>query len=175
MLKTIAIVLVVLIAGVLILASTKPDQFRVSRSLTIQAPPEKIFPLINDFHQWAAWSPYEKLDPNMKRTLSGPLSGQGASYAWAGNSNAGAGRMQITDSQAPSKIAIDLNFEKPMKASNVAVFDLVPEGNSTRVTWSMEGPVPFFAKIFHVFMNMDRLIGKDFETGLANLKALTEK
>jgi uncharacterized protein YndB with AHSA1/START domain len=178
MFETIAIIAVVLaiaIAIILILAATKPDRFSVQRATTVKAPPEKIFSLINDFHQWGAWSPYESKDPAMKRSYSGAASGEGAVYAWEGNKNVGSGRMEILDSSAPSKIVIKLDFFTPFEAHNTAEFTMLPQGDATNVTWLMHGPLPFMGKIMHVFINMDRMVGKDFEIGLANLKRLTEK
>jgi len=171
----VAVVLALAIAAVLILASRKPDIFRVQRVTTVKAPPEKIFSLINDFHQWGTWSPYETKDPAMKRSYSGADSGQGAVYGWEGNKNVGSGRMEILDAQAPSKIVIKLDFFAPFEGHNTAEFTMLPQGDVTNVTWLMHGPVPFMAKIMHVLMNIDRMVGKDFETGLANLKRLTEK
>jgi hypothetical protein len=175
MLKIIAIVVAVVIAAVLILAATRPDTFTVQRSAEIKAPAEKIFPLINDFHNWGQWSPYEKLDPAMQRNFSDPASGVGASYAWSGNAKAGAGNMKITASVPASKIALDLNFSKPFVAHNFVEFTFEPRGDFTRVTWAMRGPVPYMAKIMHMFVNMDKMVGGDFETGLANLKSIAEK
>lgn len=175
MLTTIIVILVVLIAALLIYAAMKPDNFTVSRSATIKAPLEAIFPRINDFKRWTVWSPYEKLDPDMKRTLSGADSGKGAAYAWEGNGKAGAGRMEITKSVPSSLIALKLDFEKPFKANNTVDFTLVPAGNSTAVTWAMHGRYPFIAKLMGIFINMDRMVGKDFEVGLANLKRVAEK
>jgi uncharacterized protein YndB with AHSA1/START domain len=178
MFETIAIIAVVLaiaIAVILILAATKPDRFSVQRATTVKAPPERIFPLINDFHQWGTWSPYENKDPAMKRSYSGAASGDGAVYAWEGNKNVGSGRMEILDSSAPSKIVIKLDFFAPFEAHNTAEFTMLPQGDATNVTWLMHGPLPFMGKIMHVFINMDRMVGKDFEIGLANLKRLTEK
>ncbi|MCV3211788.1 SRPBCC family protein [Mesorhizobium sp. YC-39] len=175
MLTTVLIILVVLIAALLIYAAMKPDNFTVSRSASIKAPPEAIFPLINDFKRWTVWSPYEKLDPDMKRTLSGADSGKGAAYAWEGNGKAGAGRMEITKSVPSSLVALKLDFEKPFKANNTVDFTLVPAGNNTAVTWAMHGRYPFIAKLMGIFINMDRMVGKDFETGLANLKSAAEK
>jgi carbon monoxide dehydrogenase subunit G len=168
-------VLAVGIAVVLILAATKPDQFRVQRSAAIKAPPEKIFPLINDFKAWPAWSPYETKDPAMQRTYSAATGGKGATYAWDGNSNVGSGNMLITDAPAPSKVALDLNMTRPMTAHNKVEFILAPAGDTTTVTWTMNGDAPFFAKIIHVFFNMDKMVGGDFEAGLAKLKAAAEK
>lgn len=174
MLKTIGIVVVVLIAGVLIFAATKPDTFRVQRAASIKAPPEKIAAVLGDFHGWEAWSPWEKMDPAMKRSYSGAPKGKGAVYAWEGNSKVGQGRMEITE-DAPSRVAMDLDFAKPFEAHNKVVFTLAPKGDSTEVVWSMQGPVPYMAKIVHVFVDMDSMVGGQFETGLANLKSVTEK
>ena len=173
--KTILIVLVVVIVAILALAATKPDEFRVQRQTTIKAPPEKIFNVLNDFHQFGAWSPWEKLDPAMKRTLSGAEKGKGATYAWVGNSQAGEGRMEILESTPSSKIVVKLDFIKPFEGHNQTEYLLQPKGDSTTLIWSMSGPTPFVSKIMQVFVSMDSLIGKDFEEGLANLKALTEK
>jgi uncharacterized protein YndB with AHSA1/START domain len=175
MLKTIAIVIVVALAALLIFAATKPDTFRVQRTTSIKAPPEKIFALINDFHQWGSWSPYEKLDPAMKRTYDGPASGKGAVYAWEGDGKAGAGRMEIAESSPPSKIRINLDFTKPFKNNCIAEFTLDTKGDVTSVTWSMAGPAQYISKLMGIFFDMDKLIGKDFETGLANLKTAAEK
>jgi hypothetical protein len=178
MFKTIVVIAVVLamaIAAILILAATKPDTFRVTRTATIHAPAAKIFPLINDFHQWGQWSPWESRDPAMQRTFSGANSGMGAVYAWEGNNAVGAGRMEIIEAAAPGKIAIKLDFIKPFEGHNVAEFTMLPQGDATLVTWTMHGPTPFLGKIIHVFMNMDNMIGKDFAAGLASLKSITEK
>jgi len=172
---TIAVVLAIAIAIVLILAATKPDTFSVQRAAIVNAPPEKIFPLINDFRQWGNWSPYEHKDPSMKRTYSGAARGSGAVYAWEGDKNVGKGRMEILDASAPSKIVIKLDFFTPFEAHNTAEFTMLPQGDATRVTWRMHGPAPFMARIMHVFINIDNMVGKDFEAGLANLKRLTEK
>jgi carbon monoxide dehydrogenase subunit G len=175
MLKIIAIVVAVLIAAVLIFAATKPDIFRVQRAANIKAPPEKIFALINDFKRWETWSPWEKKDPAMKRTYGAATSGKGAVYAWEGNKDVGQGRMEIAESSPPSKVTIKLDFVKPFEGHNIVEFTLGPNGDTTNVTWAMQGDTPYFAKIIHVFINMDRMVGKDFETGLANLKAAAEK
>jgi uncharacterized protein YndB with AHSA1/START domain len=175
MLEIIAIIVVVLIAGVLIAAATKPDTFRVQRAASINAPPEKIFALINDFKAWPSWSPWEQKDPAMKRTYGATTSGKGATYAWEGNKEVGQGRMEIADSIADSKIALKLDFLKPFEAHNSVEFTLQPNGGATSVTWAMQGDTPYFAKIIHVFIDMDNMVGKDFESGLANLKAAAEK
>ena len=174
MLKKILIVIGVAIAGILIFAATKPDVFRVQRSASIKAPPEKISAALADFKGWEAWSPWEKMDPAMKRSYSGAAKGKGAVYAWEGNGKVGQGRMEITD-VAPSRVALDLDFVKPFEAHNKVVFALAPKGDATEVSWSMVGPVPYFAKIMHVFVDMDRMVGGQFETGLANLKTVVEK
>jgi carbon monoxide dehydrogenase subunit G len=173
-LKVIGMIVVLAVVVVLILAARKPDHFRVQRSASIDAPPERIFPLINDFHRWGAWSPYEHKDPDMKRTFSGAGSGRGSAYEWAGNSNVGSGRMEIVESSAPSKVAIKLDFLKPFEAHNIATFTMEPAGGATNVTWVMDGPTPFVGKIMHVFLDMDRMVGTDFEAGLANLKTAAE-
>jgi len=180
MLETIAIIaalLAIAILIVLVLASTKPDSFSVQRSVTVRAPAEKIFPLISNFHQWASWSPWENKDPAMKRSYSGSESGKGAVYAWDGNKNVGSGRMEIIDASSPSKIAIKLDFFKPFEGHNTAEFSLRPEdgGTATNITWLMHGPAPFMHRLMQVFMDFDKMIGKDFEAGLAKLKSLAEK
>ena len=175
MFKVTAIVVIVLIAAVLIFAATKPDTFRVQRVASIKAPPEKIFALINDFNSWGAWSPWEKKDPTMKRTLGATTSGKGAVYAWEGNSEVGQGRMEITESSPPSRVAIQLDFVKPFETHNVVDFTLQPKGDATNVTWAMHGASPYVSKLMGIFFNMDKMIGRDFEDGLANLKAIAEK
>lgn len=175
MLVKISIAVVVLLAALLVYAATKPDTFRVQRATSIKAPPEKIFALINDLQGWSAWSPYEKLDPGMKRSHSGAANGKGAVYAWEGNGKVGAGRMEITQSSPPSKVAIKLDFAKPFEAHNIAEFTLEPKGDSTNVTWAMYGPNLYVSKLMSIFFSMDNMIGKDFETGLANLKTIAEK
>jgi uncharacterized protein YndB with AHSA1/START domain len=140
----------------------------------IKASPEKIYALIEDLHRWRAWSPYEKLDPAMTRTYGGSAGGLGSTYAWSGNGKAGAGRMEIVEAEAPSKLVARLDFTKPMEAHNKAIFTLVPEGDATRVTWAMEGPSPYLFKVMDVIFNMDKMAGKDFEAGLASLKAEAE-
>jgi uncharacterized protein YndB with AHSA1/START domain len=178
MIKTIVIVLVLLVvavAAVLAYAATKPPTFRVQRTATINAPPEKIFALINDLRGWGAWSPYEKKDPTMKRAFRGQESGKGAVYEWDGDKNVGKGRMEITDVSPPSKIVIKLDFLRPFEAHNTASFTMEPKGQSTQVTWAMDGPNLFIGKVMSVFIDMDKMIGKDFEEGLGNLKRLAER
>ena len=175
MINIIAIIVVVLLAALLGFAATRPDIFRVQRATSIKAPPEKIFALINDFHSWGSWSPWEKMDPTMKRTHSGAANGKGAVYEWEGNNKVGKGRMEIMDTSPPSKVTIKLDFVKPFEGHNIAEFTLEAKGDSTNVTWAMYGPNPYIAKLIHMFFNMDNMIGKDFETGLANLKTVAEK
>lgn len=175
MLKWIALVMALAVAVVLVLAANRPGTFRVERTARIQAPPEKVQGYIEDFHLWAQWSPFEKLDPQMQRSFSGTEKGRGAVYAWEGNGKAGAGRMEILEIDPGSRVTIALDFRKPFKASNTAEFTLAPRDGGTEVTWAMFGPVPFVAKIMHLFFDVDRMVGKDFEAGLANLKALAEK
>jgi len=175
--ETVAIViavLVVAIALVLLLAWRKPDSFGVRRTASIDAPPEKIFPLIADFRQWQLWSPWEGRDPAMQRSFSGAAAGRGAVYEWRGNRNVGAGRMEIVDA-APHAIVIRLDFLSPFEAHNTAEFTFLPQGDSTIVTWLMHGPALLINKVMQLFMNMDEMIGKDFATGLASLKRVAEE
>jgi hypothetical protein len=177
MLKTLAIigvVVVVAIAGILLYAATKPDSFRVQRVVLINAPSDKVFPLINDMKAWTAWSPYEKKDPAMKRTYGAVTAGKGATYAWDGDKNVGQGSMEIVES-GPRRILLKLDFLKPFEAHNMGEFVLEPKGDSTSVTWAIYGPSPYMSKVIGTFMNIDDLIGRDFEKGLADLKAAAEK
>jgi uncharacterized protein YndB with AHSA1/START domain len=178
MLKIIGVVfglLLVALAGLLLYATTKPDVFRVQRSITINAPPEKIFPLIDDFREWPAWSPYEKKDPAMKRTYGALSRGKDAVYEWEGDGNVGSGRITIIEVARPSLVRLDLDMIKPFAAHNIIEFTLEPKGSATTVTWMMNGAVPYPAKIMHIFFDVDAMVGKDFEAGLANLKRLTER
>ena len=180
MLHVVAIIvaaLAIAIAIILILAMTKPDTFSVRRSALVRAPAEKIFPLISNFHQWTDWSPWENRDPEMKRSNSGAESGKGAVYAWEGNKNVGSGRMEILDATSPSKIVIKLDFFKPFEGHNIAEFDFAPERDTamTNINWVMHGPAPLMSRVMQVFVNLDKMIGNDFEAGLANLKRLVEK
>ena len=168
-------VLAVVVAIVLVLAASKPDSFRVERRTTVAADPGKVFLSINDFHNWAAWSPFEKLDPNMQKSFSGAASGKGAIYEWNGNSKAGTGRMEILESSAPNKVVIKLDFLKPFEGHNTSEFTVSPKGESTEVSWAMYGHSAFMMKVMHVFISMDKMMGKDFESGLASLKAVAER
>ena len=175
MLKTIAYSFIALVAALLLYAATKPDTFHVERSTIIKASPEKIFAVLSDFRQSESWSPYEKKDPAMKRTISGPPSGKGAVYEFDGNKEVGTGRLEITDAASPSKVVIALDMLKPFEGHNTIEYTLDPKGEFTRVTWSMHGRQPYIGKVMSIFMDCDKMIGKDFEAGLANLKALTER
>ncbi len=174
MLETIVIILVVVIVALVIFVATRPDSFRLQRSTTVNAPPEKIVPFVNDFHNWRAWSPYEDIDPALKRSYTGAPSGVGAIYAYEGNSKVGAGRMEIRESSS-ARVLATLDFLRPFEAHNFAEFTFVPKGSSTTVTWAMYGPSSFMTKAMGLFFSMDKLVGKQFETGLANLKSVAEK
>jgi hypothetical protein len=177
MLRVVAIIaacLLLVVAGVLVFATTRPDSFRVERSITINAPAEKVYPLISNLKSWTSWSPYEKKDPDMKRSFSGPAEGVGAVYEWDGNGNVGQGRMEITQATAPTDVVIQLDFLRPMEAHNTAAFTLEPAGDSTTVTWAIYGPCPYISKLMGVFFDLDKMIGADFEAGLVDLKAATE-
>ena len=174
MLKIVLLVIVCLLAITLIYAAIKPDRFHVERSVDIKAPPEKIFPFINNLHSWNEWTPYNK-DPAMKKTYSGSASGKGAAYAWEGNKDVGKGDIAITESIPASRITFDLHMIEPFEGRNVATFTLQPAGDSTRVTWSLDDKQKFMVKLIGIFMNMDKMIGKDFEAGLAKLKIVSEK
>jgi len=175
MISNIAIAVVVLIVVLLVFVSTRPDTFRIERSTSINAPPEKIFPLINDFHRWEAWSPWEKIDPALKRIYSGADSGKGAAYAWQGNRDIGQGRMEIVESTPAAKIVFKLDFIKPFECHNTVEFTLERQGNTTKLTQAMYGPSPFISKLMGLFFSMDKMVGEKYEEGLANLKSMAEK
>lgn len=174
MLALILTLLSLIVVAVLIYAATRPDTLRIERSLVIQAPAEQILAHVNDFHRWRDWSPYEKLEPDMRREIGGAASGVGATYAWEGQGKAGAGRMEIADTRA-DRTTIRLDFSKPLVSRNIAEFAALAQADGTRLTWSMQGPAAYMTKLMGVFFNMDRMIGRDFETGLAALKTLSEK
>jgi hypothetical protein len=174
MLTALLIVAIIIIA-ILAMAAFRPNEFSVVRSADFRATPEVIFQNLNDFKRWATWSPWEGRDPNMQRNYSGTPLGKGTKYAWIGNKQVGEGNMEITRSNPSTSIELNLNFEKPFKASNVTEFTLVPKGDVTKLIWEMRGPTPFMMKIMHLFMDFDKIIGKDFEQGLANLKSVVEK
>ena len=170
----IVVAMLVILGIILVIASTRPDSFRIQRTATIQAPPAAIYPFLADFHRWAVWSPWEKMDPAMTRTFGGADSGVGATYAWKGNKKVGEGGMEITEATEPTRVVIKLDFLKPFEAHNIAEFTLSPQGDATTITWAMSGPSPLMAKVMGLFMSMDAMVGKDFEAGLANLKKAAE-
>lgn len=174
LLKIILIAVPAIIIVFLIFVATRPAEFRVARSLAIAAPPGAIFPHVNELKQWEAWNPWGKLDPNMKLTYAGPASGPGAAYSWAGNNDVGEGRMTITESQPDERVRLKLEFYKPMAGVSTAEFTFKPQGSQTEVTWTMTGKNNFIAKAFCLFMNMDTMIGGQFEKGLADLKKVAE-
>ncbi len=175
MIKQFLFVLLVIVVIVVVSAFRKPDSFRVERTAMIKATPDRIFPLVNDFHNFGAWSPWEQLDPQMSRSMTGATSGKGAVYEWSGNAKAGAGRMEILESTPSSRILIKLDFIKPFEGHNSSEYTFEPKGDSTKVTWAMYGPSPFVSKVMQVFTTMDKMIGGDFEKGLASMKAVAEK
>ena len=178
MLETALWIVLAALAVIVIIAAMRPDSFRIERSVLIKAPPEKIFTLINDLHQWEPWSPWEKMDPALKRSYSGSPIGVGAIYEWAGNRQVGQGRMEIMESRPWSKVALDLHFMKPFEARNKVEFVLTPQaGNppTTQVTQAMFGPSPFISKLMGLIFSMDKMVGGKYEEGLANLKALAER
>lgn len=170
----VAAVLAVLIAAVFVRAALRPDVFRMERSARIAAAPEKVFMLVNDLRAWSRWSPWEKKDPGMKKTHSGATQGKGAIYEWDGNKQIGSGRMEITESSPYGRIAIKLDFIKPFEGHNVAEFTLKPDGGGTELTWAMFGPTPYLMKVMHTVLPVERMIAKDFDAGLAELKAAAE-
>lgn len=167
--------LLIVVLGFLLFVMTRPAAFRVERSASVTAPPAAVYAQIADFHNWPAWSPWEHLDPAMTRSLSGAASGTGAVYEWNGNGKVGQGRMTITDAQPDQKVAIKLEFLKPFQATNATTFELSPSGDGTKVTWAMEGRNNFVAKAMCIFMPMDKMVGGDFEKGLASLKQVAER
>ena len=175
MFKVIGFILALLVAGVIAFAAARPDTFQVQRATRIQAPPEKVYAHVSDFTKWPAWSPYEKRDPAMKRSLGPVTQGPGAVYAWQGNGEVGEGRMEITTAAPPEKVVIALDFVRPMETRNVVEFTIRPAGDATEVSWTMRGPSPFAAKVMGIFFDMDQMIGADFEKGLASLKSLAEQ
>ena len=174
MLWKILIVAAALIVVFLIVVALQPSTFRVVRTATIAAPPEAVFAQVNDFHKWAAWSPWEHKDPAMKRTYEGPAAGMGSVYKWAGNKDVGEGGMTIVDSRPSDLIRIRLEFLKPFAATNQTEFSFKPQGHQTAVTWTMTGTNNFMGKLFCMFMDMDKLVGSDFEKGLAGMKSVVE-
>ena len=174
MLKKILIVLALIVIVFVVVVATRPANFRITRTITIDAPAGAAFSQVNDFHKWEGWSPWAKLDPAMKQNYEGPAAGVGAVYSWVGNSEVGEGRMTLTESRADQLVGIKLEFIKPFAAVNVTEFSFRPEGKQTTVVWSMDGTNNFMAKAAGLFMNMDKLVGGDFEKGLAQLKKVSE-
>ena len=174
MLMKILIALAVIVVVLVVVVATRPTEFRVARTATIAAPAPAVFAQVDDFHRWEAWNPWAKIDPAMKQTYEGAPAGIGAIYTWAGNHEVGEGRMTLTESRPSDLIRVRLEFLKPFKATNVAEFTFRPEGNQTAVTWSMTGRNTFMAKAVHLFMNMDRMVGGQFEKGLAQMKSVVE-
>jgi len=174
MIKAILGIVALAIAAVLIVAATKPDTFSLQRSATIAAPPERLYALINDFKAFNTWNPWLRKEPSSKLSYEGPASGVGAAYAWDGE-KLGAGRMEIIESQSPARVAMRLQFFKPMATTNRVEFTLQAQGTQTQVTWAMTGPMPYLSKLFTTFVSMEKMVGPDFEAGLANLKVVAEK
>lgn len=174
MLKKIAIALLLAIVVFIAVVASRPSHFHVERSARLAAPPEVVFPFINDFHRWPSWSPWEKLDPAMQREYSGEPQGKGAVYEWSGNDDVGKGGMRIIESQPPSTVAIALEFKEPWQATNATLFSVQPDGAGSRVTWGMDGENSFMFKAVGLFMNMDEMVGKDLAAGLDNLSRVTE-
>jgi Polyketide cyclase / dehydrase and lipid transport len=174
MLKIALIALAVIVAGLLVVVAMQPADFRVARSATMSAPAQAVFTQVDDLRRWEAWNPWQKKDPAMKLTFAGPPAGPGASYSWAGNNEVGEGRLTITESRPNDLVLIKLEFLKPFTATNTATFTFKPAGNQTAVTWSMEGRKNFLAKALHLVMNMDKMVGGEFEKGLADMKAVVE-
>ena len=174
MLKKILLAVAVIILLFVIVVAMQPADFRITRSTTIAAPAETVFAHVNDFHKWDAWSPWAKLDPAMKQAYEGSAAGTGAIYTWDGNKDVGTGRMTLTESRSNELVRIKLEFLKPFAAVNDTEFTFKSEGNQTAVTWSMTGKNNFIAKAFSLIMNMDKMVGGDFEKGLAQMKTLAE-
>lgn len=172
--RTAGLILIAIVVGILAYAAGQPDSFRIERSVTIDAPPATVFPLINDYRGWALWSPWEKKDPAMRRQYRGADTGVGAEYEWSGNGAVGAGRMEIIQSVRDAKVTVDLQFTEPFAAHNTAEFILAPVGDGTSVTWVMSGPSPFLSRLIGLFVSMEDVVGADFESGLAALKAAAE-
>lgn len=175
MLIWIIFVVIALVALILIYGLLQPSGFSVMREASYAAKPELVFAQINDFRNWALWSPWDKMDPTMQRSYTGTTSGVGSKYAWIGNKKVGEGSMEITQSVAPQNIQLDLHFLKPFQADNVTEFSITPRGNETHVQWSMRGHKPFIMRVMGFVFNMDKIVGADFERGLSNLRSIVEK
>jgi hypothetical protein len=169
-----ALIVAALVFALFAYAFTQPDRFRIERNLAVNAPPEAIYPLITDLREWRRWSPFEQLDPDMARDYGGAEKGVGATYAWKGDRNAGSGRMEIVEAEEPTWITIALHFISPMEAKNMAIFTLTPEGDATRISWAMEGEANILARMIHIFVDIDKMVGSDFQAGLEKLKSEVE-
>lgn len=172
---TLAVILVLALGTLLVVAARKPDTFRFERSITIAASPDRIHPLINDLQRFNTWNPYNKKDPAMKTAYRGPQAGPGAAYDFDGNNNVGKGTISIIEPSGPNTVSMKLDMLAPMEGHNLIDFKLQPQGGGTQVTWAMHGPTPFIAKVMHTIFNMDKMLGTDFEAGLADLKTLAER
>jgi len=172
---TVLLIIIAVVAALLIYGALSPADFSVVRSASYKATAAKVFSNINDFHNWSAWSPWEKMDPNLQRTFTGASSGVGAKYAWVGNKKVGEGSMEITRSEPARNMQLDLHFLKPFQADNVTEFTLTPDGNQTNLKWEMRGKRPFMFRVMGLFMSMDKIVGGDFEKGLNNLREIVEK
>lgn len=175
MILKIGAILAVAVVAVLLFAASRPDTLLLQRSITISAPPQKVFSLINDLHSWKDWNREPQEDPNMTRIYGGPPSAEGASCKWEGKGSAGKGTMLISGSEPPVRVTVQVDFEKPFESHNLNVFSLASSGNGTIVTWSWQGQNLYFMKLMGIFVNMDKMIGTLFESGLQNLKTLAEK
>ena len=175
MLKAVAFGAAALTGIVLAFAATRPDNFRVQRSASIKASPEQVFAHINDLRRFNAWNPFEKKDPNLKGSYDGAASGKGATYAFDGNGNVGSGRLSIIESVPAREVRMTLDMGKPMEGHNIVEFNLRPDGDSTRVTWAIQGPMPYISKLMSLVCDMDAMIGREFESGLENLRAIVER
>jgi uncharacterized protein YndB with AHSA1/START domain len=174
MLMPILVGLAVIAVLFLVIVATRPSDFRVTRSAAMTAPPEQVFSQVNELRHWEAWNPWGRLDPNCKITYDGPPAGVGASYAWAGNHKVGEGRNTIMESKPNERVRFRLEFAKPMKATNTAEFTFRSDGDQTVVTWTMSGKNNFIGKAFGLLVNCDKMIGGQFEKGLAQMKSLVE-
>lgn len=174
MLKSIALIVVLAVAALALYATTRPDTFAVQRSTVVQAGTDKLFPLINDLHQFNTWNPYARKDPAMRIDYRGPASGPGAAFDFSGNKDAGKGSIEVTGGQAPTRVDMRLDMIEPFEGHNQIAFTLTPQGQATQVTWAMHGPSPYLSKVVGIFLDMDHMIGRDFEAGLARLKATAE-
>lgn len=169
------LIIIVIVASLFIYGALQSADFSVSRAADFNATPAKVFANINDFHNWSAWSPWEKMDPNLQRSFSGAAAGVGSKYAWVGNKKVGEGNMEITHSEASKRMQLDLHFLKPFKADNVTEFTLTPNGSKTNLKWEMRGHRPFLFRVMGMFFSMDKIVGGDFEKGLNSLREIVEK